>query len=406
MLHFHSIFPMMTSTTTGIDHSRHAPPSPHPHDIPFSYDEDLLSSCAVFASSLRRRQLLHDDNVDDKNNNRHDDDATTTTTTNPDADANDTSSSSIPNQHRRDCRELFERHARHYDRPPPSRAETAFWDSDPPAAAPSPRIVRFLTSVSFVRDHDSEPTDRNARHRVALNRFSDLSPAELPLMTRDALSVSWEDLPPLSEGAGALPPFVRLNDDDDEEEGEDVVARVGELARRRARERRRRRGRRRAERTTPPDRPSAATALGPLLASDVWSRAREAWWWIGGERFRFDDDGTEAKGGGRNRNLPPTFDSSSHRDRADAPPRRRRHGRYESSSSSSSSSSSASSCRSRAWPSCRRWRERTNRWDRLGSESRGRCPPKWQQRWWGERRVLRRGRHRHRGGDRRRRSRK
>lgn len=67
----------------------------------------------------------------------------------------------------RECENLFERHQAHYERD----------QRKDPKYSREIRYQRFLESVLFVNDHNSQPR----RHRVVLNRFSDMLDDEIPL---------------------------------------------------------------------------------------------------------------------------------------------------------------------------------------------------------------------------------
>jgi hypothetical protein len=112
----------------------------HPHSIPFTYSTTQFDSCA--------KHLLPNS----------------------------------PSSNLDDCRELFIQHAVHYKRDSLSDEEERFWkshreDGGEVPVSPSRRIEAFLESVKFVYLHNSE-----GRHEVALNRFSDLTVEELPLV--------------------------------------------------------------------------------------------------------------------------------------------------------------------------------------------------------------------------------
>ncbi|KAL3779366.1 hypothetical protein HJC23_005226 [Cyclotella cryptica] len=81
-----------------------------------------------------------------------------------------------------DCRVLFLNHAAHFDRPDLTAEEDRFWTARSEEWAESSglssRIDAFLRSVAFVYEHNLD----RGRHRVALNRFSDLQKEELPLI--------------------------------------------------------------------------------------------------------------------------------------------------------------------------------------------------------------------------------
>lgn len=81
------------------------------------------------------------------------------------------------------CRHLFLQHASHYQRPSLTVDEDLFWNTtsisnnDAIKGAPTNRIRAFISSVQFVHAHNSQ----DGHHKVALNRFSDLSEEDLPL---------------------------------------------------------------------------------------------------------------------------------------------------------------------------------------------------------------------------------
>jgi hypothetical protein len=223
--------------------SSSASPMPKkPHEIQFQYDEKLLSSCAL--SLLARGN--NDDKNTARTNRHHDpsrvivntnfddtvivspldEDETEVIATPSDDDqsSNILLQSSREHNHRQgynDCRVLFEQHAAHYQRPILTKDEIQYWEEIATttknwdeeegeggggAALITPRIQAFLQSVLFVHDHNTkyykslmEASNSNSNeddkvneeqqsdngvyyHTVTLNRFSDVSVHDLPLL--------------------------------------------------------------------------------------------------------------------------------------------------------------------------------------------------------------------------------
>eukprot|EP00804_Cyclotella_cryptica_P011657 CCRYP_019689-RB/>CCRYP_019689-RB protein AED:0.03 eAED:0.03 QI:181/1/1/1/0.66/0.42/7/1668/435 len=130
------------------------------HATPFPYSEDQLASCATspLVSHLLNKRSSNESHV-------HQTRATKNTSGNA-----------------TDCRVLFLNHAAHFDRPDLTAEEDRFWTARSEEWAESSglssRIDAFLRSVAFVYEHNLD----RGRHRVALNRFSDLQKEELPLI--------------------------------------------------------------------------------------------------------------------------------------------------------------------------------------------------------------------------------
>ena len=130
-------------------------PRPRPHHTKFRYNDALISSCAS-------SQLAH--SLGSQRENSKSDDGG--------------GGDAANNQ---DCKSLFEQHTAHYNRPPLSNEELKFWNMGY-FESMSPRIEAFLRSVLFVQNHNNYI----GKHKVALNRFSDMLEHELPLMTQSS----------------------------------------------------------------------------------------------------------------------------------------------------------------------------------------------------------------------------
>ena len=152
----------------------------NPHETPFQYDDSLVSSCAS-SSPLARTlsQGEHDANDDGSSGAVH-------------STPSQSNHQLLRQQQQhigggRECRALFDQHASHYQRPPLSEKEEQFWGAIVDDGTLdhnlmdiiSPRIEAFLRCVSFVHEHNK----LDGKHRVALNRFSDMPSHELPLLS-------------------------------------------------------------------------------------------------------------------------------------------------------------------------------------------------------------------------------
>lgn len=280
--------------------------APHPPEAPFRYDGALLSSCA--SSPPVARLLLP-----------------------AGGGAAPLRRGGASGANAGDCRALFESHAAHYRRPPPSDGERRFWDAFAADGVPpdddglddgdgddaagwlrgggggpetSPRIEAFLRSVAFVHRHNGAA----GTHRVALNGFSDVPPGDLPLMSHAGGGGGDEAASPFF-GAGAVADVERLeaslglhaaeqylNSFRNRERGmrsknggkpmfvpledEDTIIKFGEKIRRT-------RELRRDDRREDADDPSAdadaatAAAAAETTGSSLLRSAIDSWWWIG-----------------------------------------------------------------------------------------------------------------------------
>ena len=206
-----------------------------PHATPFHYDDALVSSCASsrLATSLSLRSQREE-------NGRGVVDESFGTTPSSQKEVRQQSQHDRKRETLGDCQSLFKQHAAHYLRPSPSEEEDHFWkawaeeedqfwkawdDGDGISnnnnimtgdettlgnIIISPRIETFLRSVIFVHQHNSEKENID-NHRVALNRFSDMLPHELPLMsdTKNSDAFSFGDGGAAATATGGLEPLAQ-----------------------------------------------------------------------------------------------------------------------------------------------------------------------------------------------------
>lgn len=121
----------------------------------------------------------------------------------------------------------------------------------------SPRIRAFLNSVKFVHSHNDL-----GGHKVGLNRFSDLTPDELPLAEQSNNKREEVDWLTSSNATGA---FIDLDTDD-------LIAEYAE------RLRRNRLQRKAFTYSTSPSKMEQIT----FFFSRVYTGILDSWWWIGG----------------------------------------------------------------------------------------------------------------------------
>ena len=233
-------------------------PRPHPHHTKFRYNDALISSCASSQlahslSSQRENSKSDDGGGGDAANNQ-------------------------------DCKSLFEQHTVHYNRPPLSNEELQFW-MIASLESMSPRIEAFLRSVLFVHNHN----DDIGKHKVALNRFSDMLEHELPLMTQsstdggDARSGDRDSFDPLQSALDSVlsplqkdimldseresePVFILLDDDE-------MILKFGESIRQLQQQRLS------SQQASNSDDNGVTSAS---IYNNKHQRLIDSWWWIGG----------------------------------------------------------------------------------------------------------------------------
>ena len=290
----------------------------HPHGTKFEYDHASISSCA---SSLLARSLIGVGRGGQQNNEG----------------VNNESSpfqNNLRNHHprqqiinstaaNRDCKYLFVQHAKHYQRPPLTNEEEQFWmswthsdetsntantnttpDNNLAIENASSRIKTFIRSVLFVHEHNNINMMEN-KHRVALNRFSDMLAHELPLMSHsDSIeddvsstifeavqspSVTLESFLPLhreifdyssKEHGGQV--FVTLDDDE-------TIMKYGGKIRQLQEEQRLIQS---SSDSDNDDIPTNNNNMGASYSSNV-QRLLDSWWWIGGDHNHIGDSSNQ-----------------------------------------------------------------------------------------------------------------
>eukprot|EP00571_Detonula_confervacea_P001191 CAMPEP_0172317242 /NCGR_PEP_ID=MMETSP1058-20130122/31011_1 /TAXON_ID=83371 /ORGANISM="Detonula confervacea, Strain CCMP 353" /LENGTH=747 /DNA_ID=CAMNT_0013031757 /DNA_START=6 /DNA_END=2249 /DNA_ORIENTATION=+ len=243
----------------------------HPHETPFKYEYALVSSCASspLAHSLRSQGGHAEDDSS--------------------GDIHAPSPKLLRNQQERisgadkDCRALFDQHAAHYHRVPLPDKDDQFWGfsvhdtlnnaTDDNLEKISPRIEAFLRSVIFIHGHNSI-----GKHKVALNRFSDMLSHEMPLMSPandfPSFGGDGDEFEPQTEtgyfdglqnhkemiSKEDRPTFVPLDDDA-------TIMQLGEKIRRMQQQR------------------SQSNIIRADISSNPskFQNMRDSWWWIGGE---------------------------------------------------------------------------------------------------------------------------
>jgi len=285
----------------------------HPHGTKFEYDHASIPSCA---SSLLARSLIGVGGGGQQNEG-----------VNNESSLLQNNLRNHPRQQiinstaaNRDCKYLFVQHAKHYQRPPLTNEEEQFWmswtDSDETSNAAnttpynnladnaSPRIKTFIRSVLFVHEHNNNDMMGN-KHRVALNRFSDMLTHELPLMSHsdsieddasstifDAVqspSVTLESFLPLhreifdyssKEHGGQV--FVTLDDDE-------TIMKYGGKIRQLQEEQRL------VQSSSVSDNdeiPTNNNNMGASYSSNV-QRLLDSWWWVGGDHNHIGDNSNQ-----------------------------------------------------------------------------------------------------------------
>ncbi|KAL7555280.1 hypothetical protein ACHAWF_019057 [Thalassiosira exigua] len=266
----------------------------NPHETPFRYDAALVASCASSPPMAARRRRWEEE-----------------------GGVGAEAEGDRPPGRPRDCRALFDAHAAHYRRPPPSEAEELFWDAFATEEVAgegasrrgeggrdagstlegldelegSPRVEAFLSSVAFVHDHNGQESN----HRVTLNRFSDVPSHELPLMSAanngdtssaDAsLDAGFDRWKSALEGSlrqtgvtGERSMFVPLDE-------EASMVELGNLMRRR-----RRRPQQQREDPTSTNQNSKGQLSSRSYVSNLFGDMRDSWWWVGGGHRHGDKD--------------------------------------------------------------------------------------------------------------------
>ena len=260
---------------------------PKPHEIQFHYDEKILSSCAL--SLLRHHhtepspRVIVNTNFDDTVilsplDDEEEEEVISDRPSGDDDEGSDIllqSSREMKHGHNNDCRVLFEQHAAHYHRPPLTKEEVQYWEegannwegkggvgtTTTTTTTITPRIRAFLQSVSFVQTHNSKYHDEQSGqssgvyHRVALNRFSDKMPHELPLMASTTTAADDENFSPRV--------VVSLHDEEDIYNIGKELGRWSDIEQ---------------QRTT-----ATSTSTSTTTKSNIF----DSWWWLGDDHYHY-----------------------------------------------------------------------------------------------------------------------
>ena len=176
----------------------------HPHEAQFQYDNALISSCA--SSQLAHSIKSHVDGE----RKRYDKSAQTLQKKHHQpshVNIRGTAANNIV------CKSLFQQHATHYKRPILTNEEEQFWNmwevdnnTQHRNIKMSTRIETFLNSVQFVHEHNTNNADKT--HKVGLNRFSDMSSHELPLMPQSPTTTNSNHFEPLKSTVNSFLPHI------------------------------------------------------------------------------------------------------------------------------------------------------------------------------------------------------
>ena len=234
----------------------------HPHETQFRYDNALLASCAS-------SQLAHiiKSQVDGELKSFHD--SAPTYQKKHQNNIRGTAANNIG------CKSLFQQHAIHYKRPILTNEEKQFWNlweagnnTQHVNIKMSTRIETFLNSVLFIHEHN---TNTDKTHKVGLNRFSDMSSHELPLMPQSSSTTNSDNFDPLQSIDSFLPHNLHMDGLDSKHnpvftplDDDETILKFGRAINQLQEER--------FQQSSATDAPK----------ENVFQRMRDSWWWLGG----------------------------------------------------------------------------------------------------------------------------